>query len=130
MMSIPNTFAGRWTLEGKEYHDKWKNFEKYLKDYSLIKEHPPASIEIWGKYLVYAAAMGCADKVTENMKKYFKVINVSEDYYYNSNAVMFAYYGGFNHLDSTFTALTPSDSSSDSISSVGGGFGGGGGGTF
>ncbi|RAP52310.1 MAG: hypothetical protein BZ138_03285 [Methanosphaera sp. rholeuAM270] len=131
MMGIPNTFAGRWTPEGKEYHDKWKSFENYLKDFSLIKERPPASIQVWGKYLVYAAALGCADEVTKNMKEYFDLVAVSDDYYHNSHAVLFAYYGGFNHLDSTFTALTPSSSDSGGIGGVGGGgFGGGGGGTF
>ncbi|MBR0471751.1 MAG: DUF2207 domain-containing protein [Methanosphaera sp.] len=131
MMVIPNTFAGRWTPEGKEYHDKWKNFENYITDFSLIKERPPAAIQVWGKYLVYAAALGCAQEVTKNMKKYFDLTNVSEDYYPDSQVVLFAYYGGFDHLNSTFTSLTPSNSDSDGIGSVGGGgFGGGGGGTF
>lgn len=131
MLFIPNTVPGRWTPEGKEFHDKWKNFEKYITDFSLIKERPPASIQVWGKYLVYAAALGCADEVSKNMKEYFNVAGVPEEYFNSSDAVMFAYYGGFNHLDTTFNALTPSESSSGGIGSVGGGgFGGGGGGTF
>ncbi len=131
MLFIPNTVPGRWTPEGKEYHDKWKNFENYITDFSLIKERPPASIQVWGKYLVYAAALGCADEVSKNMKEYFNVAGVPEEYFNSSDAVMFAYYGGFNHLDTTFNALTPSETSSGGIGSVGGGgFGGGGGGTF
>ena len=131
MICIPNTVPGRWTQDGKEFHDKWKNFENYIQDFSLIKEHPPASIQVWGKFLVYAAALGCADEVSKNMKKYFNIANIPEEYFNQSDAVLFAYYGGFNHLDNTFTALTPSDSSSGDIGSVGGGgFGGGGGGTF
>ncbi len=131
MISIPNTVPGRWTEEGKEYHDKWKNFENYITDFSLIKERPPASIQVWGKYLVYAAALGCADEVSNNMKEFFNVAGVPEDYFNSSDAVRFAYYGGFTHLDTTFAALTPTESSSSGIGSVGGGgFGGGGGGTF
>ena len=132
MLSIPNYVPGRWTPEGKEFHDKWENFKNYITDFSLIKERPPASIQVWGKYLVYAAALGCADEVSENMKKYFDIAGVPEEYFNRSDAVMFGYYGGFNHLDTTFAALTPSsDSSSGGIGSVGGGgFGGGGGGTF
>ena len=66
------------------------------------------------------------------MKKYFDIAGVPEEYFNSSDAVMFGYYGGFTHLNTTFTALTPSsDSSSSGIGSVGGGgFGGGGGGTF
>lgn len=132
MLFIPNYVPGRWTPEGKEYHDKWENFQNYITDFSLIKERPPASIQVWGKYLVYAAALGCADEVSENMKKYFDIAGVPEEYFNSSDAVMFGYYGGFTHLNTTFTALTPSsDSSSSGIGSVGGGgFGGGGGGTF
>ena len=132
MFSIPNYVPGRWTPEGKEFHDKWENFKNYITDFSLIKEKPPASIQVWGRYLVYAAALGCADEVSENMKKYFDIAGVSDDYINRSDAVMFGYYGGFTNLNNTFTALTPSsDSSSGGIGSVGGGgFGGGGGGTF
>lgn len=131
MMGIPNTFAGRWTPEGKEYHDKWKNFEKYITDFSLIKERPPASIQVWGKYLIYATALGCAKEVTENMQNYFKIVNVSDEYYYQSDVVRFAYFSGFYHMESSFSSLSHTDSDSSGIGSVGGGgFGGGGGGTF
>ncbi len=131
MFCIPNTFAGRWTPEGKEFHDKWKSFENYLEDFSLIKERPPASIEVWGRYLVYAAALGCADEVSKNMKDYFDLNGFSEEYFNNSSAVYFAYYGGFSHLDTSFSSLTAASSDSGGIGSVGGGgFGGGGGGTF
>ena len=131
MFSIPNTVPGRWTPEGKEYHDKWANFKNYIQDFSLIKEHPPASVEIWGKYIIYATALGCADEVSKNMKKYFDMIQISDDYFYETNAVRFVYFGGFNHMESSFSTLTKEASNSDGIGSAGGGgFGGGGGGTF
>jgi len=129
---VPNTVPGRWTPEGKEFHDKWKNFEKYIKDYSLINERPPSSIQVWGKYLIYASALGCADQVTKNMKEYFKSIDIVEDSLNDSSAVSFAYYNGFSHVESSFNTISQSESdSSGSIGSSGsGGFGGGGGGTF
>ncbi|RAP53734.1 MAG: hypothetical protein BZ138_00065 [Methanosphaera sp. rholeuAM270] len=130
---LPNTIAGRWTKEGKETHEKWKSFERYIKDYSLIEERPPASVQIWGRYLVYAAALGCADEVTRNMKKYYDSLSVSDDYFNDSSAVSFAYFNGLAHVESTIDSFsrTDSDSSSSGIGSAGsGGFGGGGGGTF
>ncbi|WP_455645677.1 DUF2207 domain-containing protein [Methanosphaera sp.] len=133
LLVMSNTVMGQWTPEGKEFHDKWKNFEKYIKDYSLIKEYPPDSIQVWGKYLVYATALGCADKVSKNMKKYFKEINMPEDVLYESDTVFFSYYGGFYLMNSSFRTLDhPDDSGSyGSIGDVGsGGFGGGGGGVF
>ncbi|MDO5825400.1 MAG: DUF2207 domain-containing protein [Methanosphaera sp.] len=130
---LPNTLGGRWTKEGKEKHEKWKNFKKYLKDYSLIEQKPPASVQVWGRYLVYAAALGCADEATKNLKQYLNSHDVSDDYFNTSSAVSFAYYNGFAHVESsvyTF-ARSDSDSSGSGIGSAGsGGFGGGGGGTF
>ena len=63
---------GKWTAEGREFYDKWTNFKKYLKDNSLIMEKPPEAVQVWGKFLVYATALGCAEEVTKNMKEYFK----------------------------------------------------------
>ena len=118
----------------KKYHDRWKNFEKYLKDFSLINEQPPKSVAVWGKYLVYAAALGCADEATKNMKQYFSAREMS-DVLETSDVTEFAYHGGLHHMETSFVSLSSSDSDSsggsDSIgSSGGGGFGGGGGGTF
>ena len=131
-ISIPNTIAGRWTPEGKTFHDKWKAFENYITDYSMIKDYPPASIQVWGKYLVYATALGQAKEVSDNMFKYFQSVNYNDDYLYQSDIVWFTYYGGLNNMTMSFNHLQSeaNSSSSDGISSVGGGFGGGGGGTF
>ena len=130
---IPRSIPGRWTPKGKEFHDKWKNFEKYIKDYSLIKERPPASVQVWGRYIIYASALGCADEVTRNMKEYFRSMDIVDDSFDTDTVASFAYYNGFAHVESSFNTLSQSESS-DSTSSIGssgsGGFGGGGGGTF
>lgn len=130
LMVIPNTIAGRWTPEGKEAHDKWMNFKKYISDFSLINERPPESVKIWGKYLVYASALGCADEATSTMKKYYDLVEIS-DSIDSSDVLSFAYYGGFDNMESSFYSLgvSGSDSAGGSDGS-GGGFGGGGGGTF
>ena len=133
LLSIRNTVFGRWTKEGKEYHDKWMNFKKYLCDYSLIKERPPASVQVWGKYLVYAAALGCANEATETMREYFEVGGVPDNYIADNDLILLTYYGGFHQMDSSFATFQTSDSDGGygGIGDVGGGgFGGGGGGTF
>ena len=134
MFVMPYRVAGRWTPEGREVHEKWKNFEKYIKDYSLIEERPPASVQVWGKYLVYASALGCADTVSKNMKQYFRSMDVTDDTFNDSSAVSFVYYNGFSHVESSFHTISQSESDYDSGSGIGssggGGFGGGGGGTF
>lgn len=136
-IKLPQDIFGSWTESGKEFHDKWKNFENYLNDYSLIKEYPPQSVQVWGRYLVYATALGCADEVTKNMKKYFKDINMSQSYIDEYDVIGMGYYGGLFYCYSPFYTFsnTPESSSGDlgsfgDIGDIGGGFGGGGGGVF
>lgn len=130
LMSLPNTWAGRWTEEGLLLNKKWNAFKKYLCDYSLIKERPPASIQVWGKYLVYATALGCAKQTSDTMRKYFESINIDTYHMDNSDIVLFAYYGGLSSMNNSLTSLSTYSDDSSSIGSIGGGSGGGGGGTF
>ena len=119
---------GQWTEKGRTIYLKWKNFKKFLKDNSLIKEHPPESIVIWKKYLIYGTSLGVADKVYKAMK--LQVPNYLD---YNDDLFYYHYYGGYGMMYSAYHAgestLNPSSDSSD-FGSVGGGSGGGGGGAF
>ena len=128
---IPEDIFGHWTSEGRVYYLKWMNFKKFLKDNSLIKEHPPESIVIWNKYLVYGTALGVADEVYESMKLYKP--DVYEDDYYYSDLYRFHSYSGLIILNSAFnTGISASTPSSDigDFGDIGGGSGGGGGGAF
>ena len=128
---MPSGIPGKYTLKGKLYAEKWSKFKKFLQDYSLIKEHPPESIAIWNEYLVYATALGVADKVYEAMKMH--VYGGLNDYSYTTNDLfMFYYLGGYNHVGSSFSTAssTISSANNDSIGGIGGGSGGGGGGAF
>ena len=125
---LPEKVAGHWTVEGMEYNAKWVNFKRYIKDFSLINEYPPESIEIWNKYLVYATAFGIADNVKKSMEKIIpeKDLLRSEVYKFND-------YGGYTSLSyglDTGMDTVSSLSSSSGSSGAGGGSGGGGGGAF
>lgn len=128
---IPEDIFGQWTPEGRVYYLKWMNFKKFLKDNSLIKEHPPESIVIWNKYLVYGTALGVADEVYESMKLYKP--DVYEDDYYYSDLYRFHSFSGLIMLNSAFnTGVSAANPSSDGggFGDIGGGSGGGGGGAF
>ena len=128
---IPEDIFGHWTPEGRVYYLKWTNFKKFLKDNSLIKEHPPESIVIWNKYLVYGTALGVADEVYESMKLYKP--EVYEDDYYYGDLYRFHSYSGLIMLNSAFnTGVSAANPSSDGggFGDIGGGSGGGGGGAF
>ena len=118
-----------WTKHGKEYDKKWKNFKKYLTDFSLIKEYPPESVAVWNHYLVYATALGVADKVKEAMKIHLPAESLDRDY---NSAYHYHHYGGYALMSAGLSSAmdSGSSSSSDGGGSVGGGSGGGGGGAF
>ena len=128
---LPSGIGGKYTLKGMLFAQRWDKFKKFLKDYSLIKEHPPESIAIWNKYLVYATALGVADEVYKSMKMH--VYGGLNDPSYTSNDLfMFYYLGGHHHVSSSFSTAssTISAANNDSIGGIGGGSGGGGGGAF
>ncbi len=128
---LPQDILGHWTPEGRVYYLKWMNFKKFLKDNSLMKEHPPESIVIWNKYLVYGTALGVADEVYKSMK--LNKPNVSDDDYYYGDLYIFHSYSGLIMLDSAFnTGVSASNPSTDGggFGDIGGGSGGGGGGAF
>ena len=128
---MPSGIGGKYTLKGKLYTERWEKFKKFLKDYSLIKEHPPESIAIWNKYLVYATALGVADQVYKAMKLHVYG-GLDNPNYTTNDLFMFYYLGGYNHIDSSFATAssTISAANNDSIGGIGGGSGGGGGGAF
>ncbi|KAF2957431.1 hypothetical protein AS159_07070 [Thermotoga sp. Ku-13t] len=69
VLSMRKDVFSRWTKEGLLYYLRWKNFEKFLLDFSALSSYPPASVAIWDEYIVYAAALGIAKTVAENFKK-------------------------------------------------------------
>ena len=129
---MPQKVAGQWTTHGEEFDAKWRNFKKYIQDFSLIKEYPPESVKVWNKYLVYATALGVADQVRKSMEMYLPDEQLAQ-----SDIFLFHYYGGYwllaSSLDagmSTAAAANSGGSDFGGVGDIGGGFGGGGGGAF
>ena len=61
-------FFCKWTREGRVLNLKWNNFKRYITNFSLMKEHPPRSVEMWREYMVYATAFGVAKKTAKVLK--------------------------------------------------------------
>ena len=125
ILSRRDDIFGRWTKEGRLTYLKWKNFKKFLKNNSLINEHPPESIVIWKKYLIYATSLGVAESVEKAMN--LSIPNVKD---YDDGVFMYHYYGYHTFYHSYNTAHSTTSSDSSGFGSAGGGSGGGGGGAF
>lgn len=120
---MPQRIAGHWTTYGEEYFVKWHNFAKYIQDFSLIKEYPPESIEIWDKYLVYATALGIANEARRYME-----LTLPDKKLVQSTVYPFFYFGGYSDLSSGLSAGMTAGTAG--AGGAGGGAGGGGGGAF
>jgi len=118
---------GRWTPEGRLYYKRWTNFEKYLTDFSALKEHPPESIKIWDSYLVYATALGVAEEVLKNMSLVVPSEQLKASHFYYVHHSYGQFGSGFGRAYSS-SAPSSSGSGGGGVGGVGGGSGGGGGG--
>ena len=113
------------TQKGIDSKEKWKGLKKYMEDFSLLDEKEVPSIEVWEQYLVYATALGIADKVLKQLKTVYP--NIDTDTLNTSTCMYFMYHSNFS--TSFSSAISSSISSSYSSSTGGGGgFSGGGGG--
>lgn len=116
------TLLGRWSKEGRILNIRWRNFRRYLSDFSYLKEHPPESVKIWDYFMAYAIAFGVAEKTLKAMKT-----NITEEEMKSSNIrspILLTYPSFYNYHPQNHI----SSAAQSSRHSGGGGFGGSGGG--
>lgn len=78
LLIYPFTITKR-TLKGNDHYYKWKAFKRFLLDFGRFNEKELPEIALWDKYLVYAAALGIADKVSKTMQ--IRVKDFGDDVY-------------------------------------------------
>lgn len=123
----------RRSRRGRDEYERWKAFERFLKDFSIMGERLPTEIALWERYLVYAVPLGVADEVIRQLPVYLspeeqRALAASYGYGYAGG-----YAGGnggdFGSFISSFTSsFTTAVSTAASAAGAGGGFSGGGGG--
>jgi len=62
-----SSFFNKRTEFGNSEYAKWLAFKKHLVDYSVTKNHPIDSVVLWGKYLIYGAALGVSLKAISQL---------------------------------------------------------------
>ncbi len=127
----------RRTPEAALEHHRWEAFKDFINDYSAFKDAGPELLPLWEKYLVYATALGVADKLLDNLKlvakEYNSYIPAAPWYHSTSSRAGAAGVGSMNFesLNSLSKSLQNLNNLSQALStksSSGGGFSGGGGG--
>ncbi|NLJ48390.1 MAG: DUF2207 domain-containing protein [Candidatus Atribacteria bacterium] len=133
---IARKSLGRWSQQGLIEYRRWTAFKRFITDYSLMKEAPPILLQIWDRYLIYAVAMGVAEKLLKNLKIYIQETGSElshPGWYQVPYGVVFtvASLDTLNHLESisrNMANMANLTRALQSSSSVGGGFSSGGGG--
>ncbi len=67
--TIPSYVFGRWKEDYYREKLEWGAFRNLLKDLAKLGKYAPQDLVIWRDWLVYATALGVADKVVEAMEK-------------------------------------------------------------
>ena len=135
------------TEKGALEYAKWKAFKNFLMDFGRLDEKELPEASLWGKYLVYACVLGCADVVSEAMKMRIKEFQdppmfdpfIYNDFAFVSSSIRHSMRSArmSNHIPSSGSSGFGSSSGGSSWSSglgggggfsSGGGSGGGGGG--
>lgn len=71
MLILNKTIQGQWTKKGKYFNEKWKSYEYYITDYSLVTKYPPESMDNLSLAIIYATALGQNNMVNKVIKQYF-----------------------------------------------------------
>ncbi len=123
----------RRTPEAALEYERWQAFKRFMSDFSAMKEAGPSLLPLWERYLVYAAALGVADRLLDNLKLVAREYNhpVPVAGWYHPVAAGGALGHGFSSLESLSNSFANFSNLSNALSSstgTGGGFSGGGGG--
>jgi uncharacterized membrane protein len=124
----------RWTPEAALEEKKWEAYKKFISDFSAMKDAGPSLLQIWEQHLVYATALGVADKLLSNLDlvaREFRAGVPAAVWYHPYGVGSGSGIGGAASLQSfsaSFANLASLSSALSSSTSTGGGFSGGGGG--
>lgn len=125
----------RWDPAAYLEHRRWKNFKKFMQDFSAIEQAPVKLLAIWEEYYVYAVALGVATEFLKHVARLAEQRGtglVLPVWYIGATgapggsfASLSEGLGGFASFASNMSSMM---SSFSTASSSGGGFSGGGGG--
>lgn len=124
----------RWTKTAYLEHRRWRNFRKFLCDFSALEQAPVSLLAVWEHFYVYAVALGVAGDFLKHVTKLAELrgANLAVPAWYvgaaNAGGASVASLGQTMSGFGAFAANLGSMMSSFSTTSAsGGGFSGGGG---
>ena len=121
----------RRSIQGNEDFVRWAAFEKFLKEFTNIKDYPMPGITLWEHYMVYAISFGIADLVEQQLRFKYQQLNRMDELngspYFRYPGFYRRYYYGMNQSFSSARNTIAQAQAQRNNSARGGRFGGGGG---
>ncbi len=68
LLSAAASVSNRLTEKGQHWYLYFHKLSSYMIDFSSLDEHDVDALKLWDEYMVYATAMGIAEKVSKNMQ--------------------------------------------------------------
>ncbi|HEY3247385.1 MAG TPA: DUF2207 domain-containing protein [bacterium] len=141
LIAIAAKALSRRTPEAALEVKRWDAFARFMSDFSSFKDAGPQVLPLWEHYLVYATALGVADRLLANLKLVATELNtaIAVPIWYQGASMrdglgtasmvssMESLTRSFSNFQSLARSLSSSSSSGGGFSSGGGGGGGGGG---
>jgi len=125
----------RRSQKGHEDFVRWQAFEKFLKEFSNIKDYPMPGIIVWEHYMVYAVSFGIADQVEKQLRYKYQQLGQEDilyrSYFFRYPGLHYYYWHAINRSFMRANATIQAAQAARNAARGGGGrFGGGGGGGF
>jgi uncharacterized membrane protein len=122
----------RRSEKGNEDFVRWQAFEKFLKEFSNIKDYPMPGIIVWEHYMVYAVAFGIADLVEKQLRYKYKQLRQEDELqsssFFRYPGLHYYYWSGINRsFMRAQQTIQVAQQQRNSARGGGGRFGGGGG---
>lgn len=122
----------RRSVNGNEDFVRWAAFEKFLKEFTNIKDYSMPGITLWEHYMVYAISFGIADLVEQQLRFKYQKLNRMDELnsspYFRYPGFYRRYYYGMNQSFTNASRTIAQAQAQRNNSARGGGrFGGGGG---
>ncbi|EDP75508.1 DUF2207 domain-containing protein [Hydrogenivirga sp. 128-5-R1-1] len=122
---MPPQVFGRWRENHYKEKLEWEAFKNFLSDMAMLQKYSPDDVSVWKEWLIYAIALGVADKVEEALSKLkVDIPEVWEGRYMRMRLSLL-----YSDVGGAYRAVVVGGSSGKGFGGgfgVGGGFGGGG----
>lgn len=89
---VISNFMPRRSQRGVDDYARSMALKRWLKDFTALKERPPADAKVWGDFMVYAYILGVAEEVIKQLRDAIPEVFAQEEAWQQANASYVPWY--------------------------------------